>query len=755
MRRVVGDLALGAQLALSGGPRTRLRTLLTAVGVGLGVVLLLGATSVPALVEAHRDRAHAREWMQFNGDVRKAAPDTMLASGVHTAFLGDQIEGVLLQPEGAEAPVPPGLRSVPAAGTMVVSPALAELLASPDGRRLLAPRFPYRLAGTIAPEGLRGPEELYFYAGSDALSGGGPVLRIDAFGSEVAPKRMDPILVVVTVVAVVVLLLPIALFLAAAVRFGGEQRNRRLAALRLVGADAWMARRIAAGEATLGAAAGLVVGGVLFVLLRPVGETLAPFDAGVYAADMRPSTPLMVAVLAFVPALAVMVSLLALRSVTIDPMGVVRQSRPRRRRVVWRLLLPVSGALLLLPLSGVNSATGDRFNEVQIAVGVAALLVGIAVLLPWLVETAVHRLRGGGVAWQLAVRRLQLDSGTSARVVSGIAVAVAGAITLQTLFGGVDGQFTRVTGDQAETAHVSVERAGAGTSLASLQDDLRRIDGVREVIAQAQYSLRTMRGHHVHQLTVAGCPTLRTLLAISDCREGDVFVTRSGRAQLRPGEAVRIQGRAWTAPAGLEAARTRANFMHLRVAGVLATPGAVADLRLPTRVYADLSYSAATPDTLELVRNAAAAAGPVVFVDAPSPTETNPDLIAIRRGLLVGAIAVLLLIAASLLVGVIEQVHERRRLLGALAAFGTPRRTISRSLMLQTAVPVAFGLVLAILTGTTLGALLLRLINAPVRIDLPAVALLAVTGMAIVPLVTALSLPALRRVMQPESLRAE
>lgn len=58
-------------------------------------------------------------------------------------------------------------------------------------------------------------------------------------------------------VVFVVLLTPVAVFIAAAVRFGGERRDRRLAALRLVGSDRSMTRRIAAGEALAGALLGL------------------------------------------------------------------------------------------------------------------------------------------------------------------------------------------------------------------------------------------------------------------------------------------------------------------------------------------------------------------------------------------------------------------------------------------------------------------------------------------------------------------
>ena len=67
-------------------------------------------------------------------------------------------------------------------------------------------------------------------------------------------------------------LLPVAVFTAAAVRFGGESRDRRLAAVRLVGADSRMTHRIAAGEALLSAALGTVVGAVLFLAGRQFVE---------------------------------------------------------------------------------------------------------------------------------------------------------------------------------------------------------------------------------------------------------------------------------------------------------------------------------------------------------------------------------------------------------------------------------------------------------------------------------------------------
>jgi predicted lysophospholipase L1 biosynthesis ABC-type transport system permease subunit len=320
---------------------------------------------------------------------------------------------------------------------MVVSPALAELLTSGEGA-LLRGRWGERVVGTIGAAGLSGPGEYAFYLGTDRLTeASGDVHRIRSFGTtHRGDEGIPAVLLLLAVVGLVVLLLPVAVFLASAVRFGGEARDRQLAALRLVGADAAMTRRIAAGETLAGALLGLVAGWLLFLAAGLLASRSGLAGMTFSFADLRPVPALAALVAVLVPVGAVLVTVSALRRVVLEPLGVVRRSGDRRRRLWWRLILPVAGLALLYPLHAGLSAQADGF-EYQVMAGVAALLIGVALLLPWLVGAAVRRLGGGGVAWQLAVRRLQLDSGTAVRAVSGIAVSVAGAIALQGLLAAV------------------------------------------------------------------------------------------------------------------------------------------------------------------------------------------------------------------------------------------------------------------------------------------------------------------------------
>jgi ABC-type antimicrobial peptide transport system permease subunit len=136
-------------------------------------------------------------------------------------------------------------------------------------------------------------------------------------------------------------------------------------------------------------------------------------------------------------------------------------------------------------------------------------------------------------------------------------------------------------------------------------------------------------------------------------------------------------------------------------------------------------------------------------------TERSGRFASLRTGLFAGAVCVLALIGASLLVSQLEQLRERRKLLSSLVAFGTRRRTLSLSVLWQTAVPIALGLLLASVVGLTLGAVLLKMTATPVRVDWTSVLSMTGIGAAVVLVVTLLSLPPLLRLMRPDGLRTE
>ncbi|NUR85818.1 MAG: ABC transporter permease [Nonomuraea sp.] len=793
MKRRLHDLGLGIRFALSGGREGWVRTLLTAVGVGLGVALLLGAASVPHLVDERADRIHDRQ--PFSADSGKNSGSlkaSLLYASADTEYRDDTIGGKVLRPANADPVLPPGLTSIPAPGTMAVSPALRELLDSPGGE-LLRRRLPYEITQTIGDAGLVEPSELYYYAGSATLSGDSGASSAAGFGNIGDERPLDPMLVVLVILICVVLLMPVAIFIATAVRFGSEQRDRRLAALRLVGADARTTRWISGGEALAGAVLGLAAGTLLFLGGAEVLGPLKLWSFGFFPGDLRPVPWLALLVAVAVPALAVAVTLAALRSVVIEPLGVARGGRTRRRRLWWRLALPGVGVVLLflsqnpgvrgapLPLvpTGVAITLLDNLTPALIATGATLVLAGLITLLPWLVEAVVGRLHGGSPSWQLAVRRLQFNSGTAARAVSGITVAVAGSVALQMYAVGIHDDFNRVTGADASRAQYTVSADFPDAKLAQrMIESFRETPGVHQVIGSVS-SYVTLPGaiasgdiRPTTQLTVGDCATLAELARIDSCKDGDTFVVHpSDDAEqaawvdrtARPGKPVNtasdspgVPEALWTLPASARTVTARPDPTGKEQHGIFATPGAI-DISLlgsTAGTSAMLTVDQRVPDAAEHIRNTAAKLSPQLRVNTVRTIERDQQYAGIQTGLRAASLATLGLIAASMLVSQLEQLRERRRLLAALVAFGTRRATLACSVLWQTAVPVALGIGLAVAGGLALGALMLRIIGKTITdwwLFLP----LAGAGAAVILAVTLLSLPALWRQMRSDGLRTE
>lgn len=420
------DVAIGLRLALGGGRTSRaniVRLVLGTIGIGASVALLLLAAAVPTINDGQSDRQDARHPVPAE-QAEATASDAALHLRVNsTRFDGEAVTGRYLEVTGNEPAHPPGVSELPEAGEIVVSPALAELLDSPEGS-LLEPRVPEEVVGTISPAGLSHPDELFYYAGGDSLAAEGtPVI---GWGGTGPGTSVSNTLVVLIIVGTVVLLAPLLIFIATSSRIAGAERDRIMAALRLVGADARRVRRIAAAETLLTALAGLALGVTLFQLARHGAQYTGIEVLTAYPADITPAWPPAVAIIMVTPVLAIASSLLGLRRVMAEPLGVLRRSKTVRRRLTWRLILPLCGIGLLV----FAPAAPDAHTDTALACGTAAILLGLPLLMPWLVERVLTRAGGGSPAWQLAVRRLQLDSATPAKVVGGVMVVLAGTLAV-------------------------------------------------------------------------------------------------------------------------------------------------------------------------------------------------------------------------------------------------------------------------------------------------------------------------------------
>ena len=376
--------------------------------------------------------------------------------------------------------------------------------------------------------------------------------------------------------------------------------------------------------------------------------------------------------------------------------------------------------------SGVLIGRSD--GMVLMSLAIVTLLTSVAALLPWALQRLAAHLPTGGIAWQLAVRRLQLDSSTPAQVVAGICVVLAGAIALQpliTLLGSdrTGSATSGVSGTSVEQLGYRIFVSGpTAAELTAVVDKVTAADGVRKAVGGVPIGGTSRRGRagcprsadRQHGLlqrggrTVRGHPRGARLPGRSGLRAGAgaAILNEEAAAQaaitmdrLTAGGAVVMSGFGDPAavtlppPAGT-VQRDPARFVGHGDAALLITPGALGDhadalmagISLDLRVIAD-DPSSAVADQLRT--SMADLTWRASVATTAETTGSRADFTSTARtGLVIGAVLTLLVAVLGLLVMTIEQLVDRRRALTLTVASGVPRGVIARSLMIGAGIPI-------------------------------------------------------------------
>jgi hypothetical protein len=233
-------------------------------------------------------------------------------------------------------------------------------------------------------------------------------------------------------VALALLTIPVLFFVAQCGRLGAPARDRRLAAYRLAGATPGDTVRIAAAESGLAAALGAALGAAAYFAGRVLADAPDRHGDRPLPTDVLPPAPVVAAILVGVPLLAVVLSALLLRRVTVSPFGVVRRVRTARPRL-WPgvLLLAGLGVFVFgaLPLTWYarHHRGADLSGPVTVLIVLPVLLVCVGLVsgtgwLAYATGRLAHR-RARRPALLLATRRMAADPWSGARAVTAVLVA--------------------------------------------------------------------------------------------------------------------------------------------------------------------------------------------------------------------------------------------------------------------------------------------------------------------------------------------
>ncbi|MEU3518679.1 FtsX-like permease family protein [Streptomyces sp. NPDC006654] len=747
-------IAFALRLAVSGGRAALARLVMIAAAVAIGVGLLLSTFASMNAVERTNQR---QVWLDTG-----AASHTEQTSGDPLWWWphGDYYDGkslteVDVAATGPTSPVPPGMTHLPAPGEYYASPALAKLIRATPADQL-GDRFPGRLTGTIGDAALASPDSLIAVIGrTPAQIKGAPEARTVTTIAGTRPStcanecwdhavRGDALTLISSVVAGA-LIFPVLIFIATATRLSAATREQRYAAMRLVGATPRQVSLLSAVESALAAAAGTVVGFGLYAALRPLVATIPlTGQQRFFLSDLTLSAPQALGVVVGVPVAAAIAARLALRRVTVSPLGVTRRVTPRPPRA-WRLIPLLAGLaeLAYFVFVGRRPATGNGQTAAYLP-GFLVVMLGLVVAGPWLTMTAARVVarRTRRPAALIAVRRLADDPKAGFRAVSGLVLALFVTTATVSIIGTINDYRGTLGGDRQTRTVVEAGGDGeaplAGAIPTRLLTEVRAIPGVRGIAVV--HANPDGVGKVVHRTVHPGDPP----------PEAPALVTCSDLAQTP------MVGRC-SAGASVTAVDFYA-FVSLQSHPTLPWPAAEISTAAVARLPVQLVYVATDGSTaaMERVRTLLTTAYPHHQAQTVGDwgTDLQQELAGWRQLANVVLLTTLPIAGCSLAVSVVAGLSDRRRPFALLRLTGAPLPLLQRVIGLESTLPLLAVTAISIGTAFAASALFLK---SQMRYDLvsPGVAYYALVALGLVTSlgIIASTLPLLKRITGPEAAR--
>ncbi|MBV6695743.1 FtsX-like permease family protein [Kitasatospora aureofaciens] len=449
-------IAFSLRLAVSGGREAVARLMMIVAAVAIGVGLLLSTlASVNAIDKANGRQLWMNSGVKSRTETAQVDPLWWYAHG--DFYQGKEIFEAEVAPTGPTSPVPPGLSKLPAPGEYYASPALEKLLRDVPAVEL-GDRFPGRLAGTLGDDALPSPDSLSVVIGRtmDEVKAGpraGQITTIattlpaecdnDCYGHGV---RGDAMTLILTVVAGA-LIFPVLIFIGTATRLSAATREQRFAAMRLVGATPGQVSVVSAVESTVASVIGTAVGFGVYAALRPLVATVPFTGDRFFASDLSLTALQALGAALGVPVAAAIAARVALRRVTISPLGVSRRVTPKPPRA-WRLI-PLVAGLGELGYFVDNRPPTTNGQSAAYLTGFLLVMLGLVIAGPWLTKTAAQGVarRTSRPATLIAVRRLADDPKAGFRSVAGLVLALFVVTTTVSVIGTINANRGSLSGD--------------------------------------------------------------------------------------------------------------------------------------------------------------------------------------------------------------------------------------------------------------------------------------------------------------------
>lgn len=459
-------MSVSRMLLQKSGRQSFARLGLTTAAVALGIVLVCGLTagvngimgraggsviSLAAHHEASQQPIDGVDPLRISGVVRLGN-----ASKWRDQFIqAYSMYGTTKSPQFAKL-------KTPGPGEYYLSQALADAVAQHPEDDILA-RFGKntKYLGVLPSEYTTSPDALMMVRGASAeevaasddvakaqgqTSYFANVYRTDANGlkSEVS---LDPGSIIILSIGATILLFPIVIFVSVATQLGAAQREKRYAALRLIGATKRQVTRILLLESLLASVVGVVIGLGAFGLLQAPLQAFKLSGMRFNPGDLALTAGQYALIIGLTLGLTTFVNWRRMRRAQISPLGVSRSVEKVKKLRGWRPLVPATGIAIFVWLSskpGLDWLTANKESAIPSMLLLAALLLvmfGLVLAGGWLTNKlsllAARWANNGSML--IAGKRTAVHSRTVFRGVSGVVLALFAGSFYLTATSGIEG----------------------------------------------------------------------------------------------------------------------------------------------------------------------------------------------------------------------------------------------------------------------------------------------------------------------------
>ena len=350
----------------------------------------------------------------------------------------------------------------PRPGEYYLSKALADAVAEYPEDNILA-RFGKntKYLGVIPSEYVASPDALMIVRGasaeevteSDAFtkSQGQPsyfanVYRTDANGLK-SDAKIDPVAVIVFGVGGTILLFPIVIFVSVATQLGAAQREKRYAALRLIGATKRQVGQVLMLESLLASVVGVIIGLGTFWLLQAPLQDFKMDGMRFNPSDLALTGTQYALIIGLTLGLTMFVNWRRMRRAQISPLGVSRSVEKVKKLRAWRALVPALGIAFFAWLSskpGRDWLDANKESAIPMLLLTTALLLvmfGLILAGGWLTNklSLLAARWANNASMLIAGKRTAVHSRTIFRSVSGVVLALFAGSFYLTATSGIEG----------------------------------------------------------------------------------------------------------------------------------------------------------------------------------------------------------------------------------------------------------------------------------------------------------------------------